>query len=73
MSAEAKPVETRQWVPLKCDCGAKTGAYLNHYDICRCVCGRNYWALRPVHKGPLVAFYWPGNYHTGRLTGGLSR
>lgn len=61
MSAtKAKPRDNEQYVTVKCDCGAKGGAYLRHYEFVRCVCGVRYWALRPLASGPLKAFVWPG-------------
>lgn len=41
-------------------CGAKGGQYVGHYDIVRCRCGKQFWALRPRKDGPLQFFEWPG-------------
>jgi hypothetical protein len=59
MSERAKM--PKQWVPNICECGG--GAYLSHYDLMRCACGKWFWALRPKKNGPLVMFPWPGDYH----------
>jgi hypothetical protein len=56
-----KADEPKQWVRLDCDCGAKSGQYLGHYDLCRCVCGKWFWALQEKRGGPLVAYVWPGD------------
>lgn len=65
-TAEASaPLPSRHYVRLNCECGKRTGATLGHYDLCECVCGRVYWALRPKRNGVLVAFHWPGNFITG--------
>lgn len=52
--------EKEQWVASICDCGFKGGAYLKHYGIMRCECGKFWWALRPERAGPLLAYPWPG-------------
>lgn len=49
-----------KWVPNNCSCGAKGGAYLKHYDIMRCDCGRYHWALQPHADGPFVLYPWLG-------------
>jgi len=49
------------WVSHTCGyCGSKGGAYLVHYDLMRCTCGKMFWALQPHRGGPLVLFEWPG-------------
>jgi hypothetical protein len=60
-----------QWVPLECACGQAKGQYLKHYELCRCVCGRFYWALQPHRDGPLVAMLWPGDARTGPTKDGF--
>jgi hypothetical protein len=53
--------EGRQCLSFKCECGLKPGQYyLKHYEVCRCQCGRFFWALQPKRSGPLKAFIWPG-------------
>ncbi len=60
MSERAKSPE--QYVTNTCEqCGKKGGAYLSHYEIMLCSCGKFHWALRPKRSGPLVAFPWPGH------------
>lgn len=50
-----------QYVRSPCECGAGGGwRMVGHYDVLRCQCGREFWALRPRRSGPLVAFPWPG-------------
>ncbi len=50
-----------QYVSHTCGyCGSKGGAYLVHYELMRCGCGKMFWALRPHRDGPLVLFEWPG-------------
>jgi hypothetical protein len=62
MSAKAKALPM-QHVSFICDkCGKKVGCNLSHYDVMACVCGKEYWALRPLSAGPLVAFPWPGTF-----------
>lgn len=49
-----------QWLTHTCGyCGKKGGAYLAHYDLLRCTCGKMFWALQPQRNGPLVIFYHP--------------
>lgn len=55
-----KASDKEQWVNSVCDCGSKGGAYLKHYQLLRCSCGRMFWALRPKRNGPLVSYPWPG-------------
>ncbi len=59
-NADADP-DAKEWVNSCCDCGTKGGQYLRRYELCRCSCGRMWWALRPKRNGPLVAFFWPGD------------
>lgn len=62
MSAKTlrEPVQL-PYVRLECGfCQRKGGAYMGHYDLLRCVCGRAYWALQPHRGGPLVLVPWPG-------------
>lgn len=47
-------------MPSNCECGSKGGAYLVHYGLMRCSCGRMHWALQPDRLGPLILFPWPG-------------
>ena len=55
-----RAADKEQWLPNNCDCGSKGGAYLKHYELMRCSCGRMHWALRPTAGGPLVLYPWPG-------------
>jgi hypothetical protein len=57
-----RPVNKEQWVKNPCDCEAGGGAYLYHYGVMRCACGRRFWALRPKKEGPMVAFPFPGHW-----------
>ena len=57
--AERKP-DSEAYVPSNCECGSKGGAYLVHYGLMRCSCGRMHWALQPDRLGPLILFPWPG-------------
>lgn len=57
----ARPPDYKQWVELKCECGAGGGQYLRHYELCRCSCGEMFWALREKRDGPLKAYVWPGD------------
>jgi hypothetical protein len=47
-----------QWCPNNCACGSKGGAYLRHYEIMRCDCGKHHWALQPDADGPFILFPW---------------
>lgn len=62
LSAVQKKLLTEQYVPFACECGHKGGAYMNHYDLVRCSCGKFFWALQPKRGGPLKSFPWPGQY-----------
>jgi hypothetical protein len=73
LTSEEKREAGYQWVPLNCDCGSKGGQYLGHWQICRCSCGRYFWALQPLKRGPLVAKFWPGDFRTGALNNGMPR
>jgi len=37
-------------------CDRKVGQYLRHYEVVRCVCGAELWALQPTRNGPLKLF-----------------
>jgi hypothetical protein len=63
--------DSRQWVALNCDCGAGGGQYLAHWELCRCKCGRMFWALQPNAGGPLVARHWPGSFNVGAFVNGF--
>lgn len=58
MKSRAK--EPEETVTLNCGCGFVGHVRQVHYGLCRCRCGRIFWALRPRHGGNLVAFPWPG-------------
>lgn len=65
MNSEAKPVQEARYVSHVCGfCGVKGGAYVNHYDMIRCSCGKMFWALQPQRGGPLIFFRWPGNWRS---------
>lgn len=57
-AAAAVNGDSARYVRVVCECGFRGGNYLRHYQVCRCVCGRFYWALQPKRNGPLVAFAW---------------
>jgi hypothetical protein len=52
----------REYVKVECGfCGAKGGAYVEHYEKVYCSCGKTFWALRPFRSGPLELRPWPGD------------
>jgi hypothetical protein len=59
----AAPAPTEKWCALECECGAKGGQYVRHYDLVSCSCGRMYWALQAKRDGPYELVLWPGSYH----------
>jgi hypothetical protein len=63
MSAkQERAVDEKRWVPNTCECGSSGGAYLRHYEIMRCSCGKFLWALQPDRGGPFLMFPHPGFY-----------
>jgi hypothetical protein len=63
MKAQAIRPE-RQRLFWTCECGSALSAWLNHYDVAHCDCGRNWWALQPKRDGDLKIFPWPGRVKT---------
>jgi len=58
---QARSSVPEQWLSHECGfCGSKGGAYLMHYGLMRCSCGKFYWALQPKRNGPMVLFLHPG-------------
>lgn len=59
--ATAQTMPQVQYVRSPCECGVGGGwRMVQHYDVLRCRCGREFWAIRPKRNGPLVASPWPG-------------
>ena len=49
-----------QSVEIRCVCRRTCARHLARYEVTRCVCGKDWWALQPKRNGPLMAFPWPG-------------
>ena len=47
-------------VEIRCVCRRTCAKHMAHYEVTRCVCGKDWWALQPKRNGPLVASPWPG-------------
>jgi hypothetical protein len=66
--------DVTMWVPIFCDCNdKKKGWHAKHWEVCRCACGRMFWAVQPVRSGPFVAAFWPGNAHVGEFENGFPK
>ena len=60
-TASTKATVGTEYVRHVCGfCEAQAGAYVRHYEVLRCVCGRFFWALQPKRSGPLVLVAHPG-------------
>ena len=51
---------TPQSVEIQCVCRRTCARHMAHFEVARCVCGKDWWALQPKRNGPLVASPWPG-------------
>lgn len=60
-AVQTSAMPATQYIRNVCDCGAGGGwRMVSHYDVFRCRCGWDFWAIRPKRNGPLVASPWPG-------------